>query len=325
MTRQPATARTDAATTSPPGAPTVSVLICTRDRPDDLARCLPTILENDYPDFELVLVDQSTTDASERLVAAIDDRRLRYHRQHAVGKARGLNLALEHATGDIIALTDDDCTAPPDWLRRVAGVLEEEPDAGVVFGTLAAVEHDPSEQFIPTFEPRTRRRLWGTFARAPGTGLGGNMAVRRNVLEQVGGFDECLGPGGRFRASVDWDVAYRALRAGFVVVQDPDDLVWHWGARAYGDGSAQRLVRNYFYGIGAGLTKYARCGDAVAAYTLLRFCAKEIRSLAANLLVRRRATGAGHVWYLLLGAVRALRQPVDRKRMLFSSGQDGRR
>lgn len=324
MRRQPAAAGTHPATAPRTGPPTVSVIVSTRDRPDDLARCLPTILENDYPNFELIVVDQSTTEASERLVAAIDDPRLRYHRQRAAGKARGLNLALEHATGEIIALTDDDCTAPSDWLRRVVDVLEEEPDAGVLFGTLAAAAHDASEEFIPTFEPRARRRLAGTVARAPGAGLGGNMAVRRSVFERVGGFDECLGPGGRFRASVDWDVAYRALRAGFVVVQDPEDRVWHWGARPYKDGSAQRLVRNYFYGIGAGLTKYARCGDAVAAYTLLRFCAKEIRSLGANLLLRRRATGAGHVWYMLLGAARALRQPVDRERMLFSSAKDSR-
>ena len=51
--------------------PVVSAIICTRDRADDLARCLPTVLANDYPDFEVIVVDQSSTDATQRVVEAL--------------------------------------------------------------------------------------------------------------------------------------------------------------------------------------------------------------------------------------------------------------
>jgi glycosyltransferase involved in cell wall biosynthesis len=62
--------------------PRVSAINCTRDRADDLARCLPTVLANDFPDFEVIVVDQSSTDATQRVVEAPANPRLRYYRQH---------------------------------------------------------------------------------------------------------------------------------------------------------------------------------------------------------------------------------------------------
>ncbi len=296
----------------------VSVIIPTRDRPDDLARCLPTILANEYLDFEVLVVDQSTNDASQRVVAALADPRLRYHRQSATGKSRALNYALAEAGGDILAFTDDDCTVSPDWLGRAVAALAEEPEVGLVFGTLAAVAHDPREAFVPAFLPLGYRRLQGGFARVRCDGVvGANMVVRRAVFERLGGFDECLGPGSRFRSAMDLDFAYRALRAGFSLVQDPANVVVHWGRRDFADGSGRRLIRNYYYGHGARLAKHLRCADPLAAYALLRGVLREVTYLVGNLVRHRRLTGAGHLPYLMLGVIRGFQQPVDRQRWLY--------
>ncbi len=298
--------------------PPVSVIICTRDRPEDLARCLPTVLANDYPDFDVIVVDQSATDATQRVVESLANPSLRYLRQHSTGKARALNAALAMAEGAVTAHTDDDCTVPPDWLGRAVAVLEDEPDAGIVFGAVSAAPHDGRETFLPAFRTQGYRRLQGRFARLHAQALAGaNMVMRRAVFERLGGFDECLGPGSLFRSGDDDDLAYRALRAGFAVVLDPANATVHWGKRSYADGSARKLLRHYRYGDGAGFMKHIRCGDPLAAYALIREACFETRFLASNLLRYRRASGAGRLWHLILGALRGLRQPLDRKRWLY--------
>ncbi len=302
----------------------LSVIICTRDRPEEIARCLPTVLASDYPQFEVIVVDQSSTDASEKVVAAIGDSRVRYYRQHGVGKGRALNAALARANGDIIAHTDDDCTVPSQWLRRAVAVLAEEPEVGIVFGALAAPPIDWSETFVPTFLPPYYRRLQGrsAFLRVPRIGVGANMVVRRAVHERLNGFDECLGPGSLFRSGDEWDLAYRALKAGFAVLQDPANVVVHWGRRSYADGSARRIMRNKYYGVGAGFVKHLRCGDPLAAYALLQLAFRDAVSLVANVIRLRRETGAARLLYLMLGVIRGLRQPVDHQHWLFVATGD---
>lgn len=304
----------------------ISVIVCTRDRPDDLARCLPAVLANDYPDFEVVVVDQSSNDASQQVVASLPHSRLRYHRQNIVGKSRALNLGLGQATGQIIALTDDDCTVPNDWLQRGATVLAKEPDAGIVFGALAAAPHNSREAFIPVFTPPRYRRLRGRFAAILfSMGVGAHMFARRAVFDRIGGYDEYLGPGSTFHSNEDVDLAYRALRADFAVVLDPDNTVLHWGERHLADGSARGLIRNSYYGIGAGLIKRFRCGDSLAALALLLGASRESAFLITNLVRHRAFTGGGRLLYLIMGVLAGLRQPVDRQRSLYLPAGGNRR
>ena len=140
-----------------PEAPRFSVIVCTRDRPQDIARCVPSILATVGPSFELIVVEQSTTDAAERVVAALADPRIVLLRDRSAGKARGENAAVARARGDVLAFTDDDCTVPTDWLRRAWGLLEEDREAGIIFSAVVAAPHDPNTTFVPTFLPSVRQ------------------------------------------------------------------------------------------------------------------------------------------------------------------------
>ncbi len=329
-------------------SPMISVIIPTRDRGEDLARSLPSVLALDYPDFEVIVIDQSTTDATERAAssavsAAMDqgrqwnfviisdeasevaerppeagERRLTCVRTATVGVSRGLNLGVRCAQADIMAFTPDDCTVPPNWLSRAAAVLADEPDAGLVFGAVVAQAHDRDQAFVPTFMPTRYRRLKGRLGYLQFHGImGANMIARRTVLERLDGFDEYLGTGCRFRSFEDVDMGYRVLRAGFAVILDPENPVVHWGEREFTDGSAQRLIRNGRYGYGACFIKHLRSGDFVAGFILLRGAYGELKYTITNAVTRRQLTGAGRLLHIALGTLAGFRQPLDHRHWLY--------
>jgi GT2 family glycosyltransferase len=264
----------------------------------------------EYPDVQVIVADQSTTDDSQRVIAAELDPRLVSLRLHSVGKGRALNTALSKATGEIIVFTDDDCTVPRGWVQRAVRVLAREPRAGIVFGTLAAAPHDSTAAFVPTFWPRRYRQLRARTVAAHYNGMGANMAVRRTVFERVGCFDTSLGPGSRFRSADETDLAHRALRAGFTVVQDPDNVVLHWGAREYASGAARRSIADGFYAVGACYARHVRRRDWAAAVILAREAALLAGQAGLN-TVRRRPTGLRRLLALAHGAVDGLRYPIE--------------
>ena len=145
------------------------------------------------------------------------------------------------------------------------------------------------------------------------------MIIQRDVVVSVGGFDEEIGPGSRFRSGDDWDFAYRALRAGHLLVQDPSIRVTHFGARSFADRQAARLLRNNYYGLGAGLIKHCRCGDRGAAWLLAKVVARLVAGIVSGALRLRRGIGLGSLLSLATGAVAGLTAPVDKTVCRFRS------
>jgi glycosyltransferase involved in cell wall biosynthesis len=299
-------------------APRVSVLIATLDRPDHLADCLPTVLANDYLDFEVIVVDQSEGDASRRVVEALADPRARYLHQRPAGLSRARNAAVAAARGELLAFTDDDCRVSAGWLRRIVEVFDRDAGAGMIFGAFVPISHDPAEAFVPGFEPARYRRLEGRRAtRLNRSEAGGNMAIRRAVLDAAGPFDHCFGPGAEFAGGDDSDMNDRVLRAGWAVVHDPSNPVTHLGLRRYDDGSARRLLLDGSSARGALIAKDLRCGNLVAAYRISALVTADGARVAWELARRRRRSGAGRLRASLHGFARGLVHPLDRRRGLF--------
>ncbi|MEX0801676.1 MAG: glycosyltransferase [Dehalococcoidia bacterium] len=332
--------------------PVASVIVATRNRPEDVARCLPTILANDYPDVDMILMDQSTDDATEKVVetalaeaeanghkwelARLEGeapsiegltarRRLIYRRATTVGATRSYNEALHYARGEVLAFTDDDCTVSSSWIANGVKAMAREPEAGILFGEFVPIPHDPSKTYIPSFRPERYRQLKGRLGRLFCDYVAsGNMFVRRAVFDRLGGFDEYLGPGALFLGGDDVDLAYRTLRAGFPIVVEPKNAVVHWGKRDYADGSGQRLLRDYYYAVGARQMKQIRCGDALAAYAFARSFLRETLITLGNLVWHGRPTGAGRQLQLIKGALAGLSQPVNRTLWLYVEKDRGR-
>jgi len=293
---------------TPVHTPMVSVIVTTYNRPEHLARCLPTILANDYPNFELIVVDHSEADDSQNVIAGLgNDTRIKNVRFYGSGRTSSLNVGLAHAHGEVIALTDDDCTVPPTWLRRAVEVLTQEQEAGVVYGALAATPHDPTRTYIPKFAPPRYRRFRGRLARNYYGGKGANMVVRRAVYERVGGCDPVTGGGAQLPGADDTDIAYRAVTAGFAVVEDPENVVVHWGARDYDSGAGVEYISFEYRAMGGCYTRLALRGDVVATYLVLQELAVLAGRVVANSLRRRRPLGVRHLISFLQGVAAVLK------------------
>jgi glycosyltransferase involved in cell wall biosynthesis len=248
----------------------LSAVICTRNRPDLIGRAVASVLDNDHPAFDLVVIDQSDTDATRQALQDLSTTRANLHYVHTtrVGLSAAYNAGIARTSGEIIAFTDDDCVAPPDWLHRIEGAFASAPDAGLLYGqVLCPAELHTAAGFVPELRIPAMRRI----SRRHGFmiyGMGANFAARRGTFERIGGFDEVLGGGGPLRSSQDFDLQYRVYRAGLVTLLAPDVRVDHYGLRSYADWP--RTLDAYGVGDGGFYMKHIRCGDLFAAWLLAR-------------------------------------------------------
>lgn len=236
-----------------------SVLICTRNRPQDLEFALPTILAQDYPNFEIVLIDQSTNDDTEHLVRKLcgSDPRLRYIRTSTVGLSIARNMALTEAKHDICAFTDDDCEVPANWLSNVVATYARYPDIHILFSPVHVPKdlmNQPGLRFPSLYFEDSRVLRYKEIY-----GMGANMSMRKSFWEVTGPFDPMLGPGAPLPGSDEHDWLYRAHLAGAVIRLEPKNAILH---RAYREEEKwNSLTRTYAYGDAAFAMKHLRCGD----------------------------------------------------------------
>lgn len=221
-----------------------SVVVVTYNRRELLRRCLAALTQQVYPAYEVITVDDGSGDDSAAMVRAQfpEVRCLRQPVNRGEPAARNAGVAV--ARGDLIAFTDDDCIAPPDWLRRHAAHYRD---------LRIAAAGGPQVYRVPSFYDRFDTVQYGvryeqleTVEHLVGYQhlLTGNLSVRRDVLERLGGFDE------RFVVSCDADLVRRLSRAGYWFVRDPALRVEHW--KTYGFGSYLRT--RFHRGCGSVLT-----------------------------------------------------------------------
>lgn len=213
---------------------TVSVVVCTRDRPLHLARCLRSIARLDDADHEVIVVDNDPVPAVDPTVLPAGARLV--HEPRA-GLDAARNRGMLEATGDVVAYVDDDCEVDPHWVTALRMSFAD-PVVGLVTGRVRPASlAGPTQQYFEThfgfdrglerrrFTPWDDRPWYPLWTGALGTGC--NMAIRRDELLAVGGFDELLDVGSTIGGGGDLDLYARLLDRGTVAEYAPDALVWH--------------------------------------------------------------------------------------------------
>lgn len=222
--------------------PRVSVCVCTRDRPLDLKRCLDSLLALDYPDLELLVIDNApTTPESEQLVTR-DYPTVRYVREPRPGLDWARNRAVHEASGELIAYADDDVVVESGWVRALAAAFMEDPAVMAVTGLVLPYELETEAQIRFELQHgfgRGFQRLYaginlplGELAstRFAGIGLygtGANMAYRRSVFDKIGLFDPALDVGTITNGGGDLEMFFRVIKGGYALAYEPTAAVRH--------------------------------------------------------------------------------------------------
>ncbi|MHC4950844.1 MAG: glycosyltransferase [Planctomycetota bacterium] len=121
--------------------PVVSVIIPTYNRRNLLSEAIESVLSQTLADFEVIVIDDGSTDGTDEAVKAIDDPRIRYYYKDNGGVSSARNAGLDKATGQYIAFLDSDDLYKPEYLKTMVSALENNPDYGVAY--TAAINHFP--------------------------------------------------------------------------------------------------------------------------------------------------------------------------------------
>lgn len=248
--------------------PKLSVVVCTLNRCSQLKRCVEALLSvsTDH-EWEIVIVNNGSTDGTSDYLALINGKFFgRVGVTVTSEPKRGLSMARNKgwhtAKGDIISFTDDDCYVSKDYVDSLVRVFQDAPNTSFVAGRILLF--DPFDYPITISESKDRRDFPPLRFIAAGELQGANMAFKKKVLEQIGGFDERLGAGTPFPAE-DIDAAAAASWAGFAGAFDPRPLVYHHHGRRT-EREAQDLMRSYDAGRGAYYMKYILRKDSRSVY-----------------------------------------------------------
>jgi glycosyltransferase involved in cell wall biosynthesis len=195
----------------------VSIIIPAYNAEGTLGDCLDGCLAQGYPDTEVIVVDDGSTDGTERVARA---RNVGYIRQENGGPAKARNTGARMAEGDVIAFTDSDCIPEPNWIEALVETFDSEGEAVAVGGTYGIANPESVLARLVHEEIVARHSHFGEEVDFLGSF---NVAYKKVAFDAAGGFDESF----RIASAEDNDLAYRLADGGGMLCFTRDAVVRH--------------------------------------------------------------------------------------------------
>lgn len=239
--------------------PKATIAVCTRDRPDDLRRCLDALMQLPNDGQEIVVIDNCPSiDATKKLVAHYSGVRYVCEKKPGLNVAR--NRALMEAQHEVVAFTDDDATPDRLWLRALLRNFSN-PLVMCVTGMTMPLELETEAQeafenfssFGKGFKRKVHTHATGNPLSTGQVGAGANMALRKEVVNTIGYFDEALDAGTPTQSGGDHEFFSRILLAGYQIVYEPEALSWHRHRRTWPE--TKKAIKGYGVGVYAYWTR----------------------------------------------------------------------
>jgi GT2 family glycosyltransferase len=249
----------------------ISIVLCSRNRSKQVSHCLARLdlLELAALKGELVLVDSASNDNTSEVFNSFQAQHPESRVQVCTVEEKGLsiarNIGVRCAHANLIIFLDDDVYLEKGHLTQIIDLFEKQNSrVGVAGGRI--LRFDPEDSlYCCQLSERYRIYRAGSTVR-PGALQGSNFAIRRATFEAIGGFDEMLGAGQKYRCE-DIDFIARALQAGWEAVYDPALIVYHHHGRRDGD-DVEALRHDNSYASGAFFSKMLKQGYGEYWYML---------------------------------------------------------
>lgn len=294
------------------GGPTpVTVVIPTRDRPDQLRECLASLQPALSTIDECLVVDSASVDPRVRQIA--EGAGAGYLRCDRPGVNVARNAGWRAAAAPVVAFIDDDVRVAVDWTESIRSVVDAHPDVAFFPGRIAIPAGQGAVERAVATKDDDRPAALDRHSRGD-LGHSANLVVRRAALDLVGGFDDQMGVGARFKSAPELDLFDRLFAAGMVGRFSPEVRAVHeqWRDR----DQLLRLDWRYGFGAGARLSKLVRSDPHRARRMAVDFfCAWCARELWLSLRARHKFTALAALVRMaaaLVGFTRATVVGVDR-------------
>lgn len=242
--------------------PLVTVAICTRDRPDDMKLCLEAIDNLDYPNLEILVVDNAPKTEGTKELVDQHYPHVRYVREPRPGLDWARNRAILEATGEIIAYTDDDVVVDPGWVKAIAQTFVENAEVMAITGLVVPYELETEAQVLfedyggfgrgfeqKVYKTEENGKLPWQWLGAGQFGTGANMAFRRAVFDEIGYFDPALDVGTPTNGGGDLEMYIRVLKAGHILAYEPKAMIRHRHRREYAQLKRQISFNGSLYAL----------------------------------------------------------------------------
>lgn len=207
----------------------ISVIIATKNRPNDLKKCLRAISNNTFRSYEVIVADQSRDCIKINKSDFLSIPKLIYIRALKGGKTTALNLAISRAQGDLLAFTDDDCIVSNHWLSAMHYAAIKYSTHSAFFGKTKPYQSEKHKGFIcpSIFTSSIRKSVSKPCPHFLSIGFGNNMAIRTDAIQLMNGFRPWLGPGSIGSNAEDADIALRLLVNNHKILYEPTMTVFH--------------------------------------------------------------------------------------------------
>ena len=272
---------------------TMTVVICTRDRPDGLHRTLTSLRKQADKSFDVVVIDNSPDRDIADSLTDFPGLKIRCYHEPAPGLSRARNRALGEELGELVAWIDDDEVADPEWITWLKRGFASQHLPDAVVGVMLPAELETSAQVDweryggfnkgrgmeptvlragapPVVDPLYPRPIFGS---------GGNMAMRTEALRAIGGFENRLGAGTLTQGGEDTRAFSQLLQAGSTILHWPPAITWHYHRRT------DEALEHQLFGNSAGLTAFYMSSILSSprnAWRVLGFVPREIRAMLKN-------------------------------------------
>ncbi|MGG6268090.1 glycosyltransferase family 2 protein [Leptolyngbya sp. AN03gr2] len=228
--------------------PLISAIICTHNRDRYLGLAIDSLLAQDFSDFEIIVVDNASTDQTRSIVESrLKDERLRYIYESELGLSVARNTGAKIAYGEILAYLDDDAIASPQWLKTIYAAYQGNSRLAIAGGKVTLIWTDgmtaPEWLSDGLAGNLGAYDLGDTVVKIDRPGLtprGLNYSIRKSFLKQIGGFDPNLGRVGKnLLSNEELHMTNLALQTGWEVAYLPNACVAHHVA-------PERVKRQWF-------------------------------------------------------------------------------